>query len=64
VTRELSIVDVVTERDGLPTFELDYRYDDPENPAEVTLYEAAAEERTTTWVTASVEDAISVDSVA
>lgn len=48
-------------RDGLPTFELGYRYDDVSDPAEVTVYEADSEDVTTAWITASVEDAVRLD---
>jgi|AntRauTorcE11898_2_1112593.scaffolds.fasta_scaffold14725_3 hypothetical protein len=61
---DLSVTEVVTETGGLPTFELDYRYDDPADPDEVTIYDTDAEEPTTTWVTVSIEDTVSLDTVA
>jgi len=53
---------LVTETDGLPTYNLDFRYDDPESPDEVTIFDDADD--VTTWITAAVEDTARLDRIA
>ncbi|QCC49791.1 hypothetical protein [Halapricum salinum] len=53
---------LVTETDGLPTYELDFRYDDPEDPDEVTIFDDA--DGVTTWISAAVEDTARLDRIA
>lgn len=48
----------------LPQFGLDYEYDDPVNPSEVTVFEAAAADRTTHWITVDVDGAVDLASIA
>lgn len=51
-------------RDSLPTFDLTFRYDDVENPAELTVFPAAEQEDgTTTWLTIDLEHAVSLETV-
>jgi hypothetical protein len=61
----MSSIDVlVTETDGLPTFELDFRYDDPQDPKEVTVFDGETDDTTTTWISAAVEDTARLDRIA
>jgi len=53
---------LVTETDGLPTYDLDFRYDDPEDPDEVTIFDDAGD--VTTWISAAVEDTARLDRIA
>jgi hypothetical protein len=59
----LSADDIVTETDGLPTFELGYRFDDEDDPSEVTIFDTERGDTTTTWISASVEDAVRLDKI-
>ena len=54
---------IVTETDGLPTFELGYRFDDEDDPSEVTIFDTERGDTTTTWISASVEDAVRLDKI-
>lgn len=47
--------------DDLPSFELRYLLDDGERPTSVTVYAPDALE--TTWITADVDSAVSLDRV-
>lgn len=51
----------VTETDGWPVFDLGFRYDERDDPSEVTVYDTGAEDITTSWITASVEDTVALD---
>lgn len=53
---------LVTATDGLPRYELEFRFDDPADPEEVTVFDDG--DVTTAWITARVEDAASLDEVA
>lgn len=50
--------------DRLPVFALEYEFDDPLDPAEVTIFDASASDRTTHWITVGAEVAIDLDSIA
>jgi hypothetical protein len=45
-----------------PGVALTFAYDDPESPSTVTVYPAAADDRTT-WVSVDVEHAVSLDAM-
>lgn len=50
--------------DEFPTFELTYRYDDVDDPSEITVFPAGETRgQTTTWLTIKREDAVSVEDV-
>lgn len=55
---------LVTETDGLPTFDLEFKYDDHDEPGAVTVFDSDAEEITTAWISAAVDDAVSLDQIA
>lgn len=47
-----------------PEFGLSWRYDDEDDPAEVTVFEGGEIGRTTTeWLTADVDAVVSIDEV-
>lgn len=50
--------------DELPTFELDYGIDDPDDPDEVTIFEPDAESVTTSWLSIDAGHAVSIEDVA
>jgi hypothetical protein len=48
-------------RDDPPEFDLDYRFDDPEDPGEVTVFPAREDaDITTEWITVATGDAVSL----
>lgn len=47
----------------LPCFPLSYRFDDPHEPATVTVYDPAAAELTTSWISADATVAVSLDEI-
>ena len=50
--------------DALPEFELASRYDDEDEPTEVTIFPAGlGEDLATTWLTVDVEHAVPLDQV-
>jgi hypothetical protein len=50
-----------TDRDDPPTFDLDYRFDDRDDPDEVTLFPALEDaDITTEWITVDTTDALPV----
>lgn len=50
--------------DELPTFDLSFRYDDDENPSEITVFpDGAASGQTTSWLSVAIEDAIPVEEI-
>lgn len=50
--------------ESLPTFALTCRYDDVDDPAELTVFPATADdERPTTWLTVDVEHAVPLETV-
>lgn len=51
-------------RDELPTFDVEFRFDDPDDPRKVTLYLDDAEHRTTSWITVTVQHCVPLDEVA
>ena len=51
-------------RDELPRFDLEFRFDDPDDPREVTLYVDDSAHRTTSWITVSAEHCVPLDEVA
>lgn len=57
---EDTIVDAV----ALPTFDLDYGYDDPDDPTSVTVYAPNADDVCTTWITIDVHHAVPLEDVA
>lgn len=48
----------------LPTFELGYGLDDPEDPSEVTVYAPEADALATSWITIDVGHAVPLEEVA
>lgn len=51
-------------RDSLPSFDLTFRYDDVEDPAELTVFPAAErDDGTTAWLTIDLEHAVSLETV-
>ena len=50
--------------DDLPTFELDYGIDDPDEPGEVTIFAPEAEHVTTCWLSIDARHAVSIEDVA
>lgn len=47
-----------------PTFDLTFRYDDPANPTEVTVFPAAEDDdRTTAWLTIDAAHAVPFEAV-
>lgn len=52
------------EKDELPAFELDYGFDDPDDPGEVTIYAPDAETVTTSWISIEARRAVSLEDVA
>jgi hypothetical protein len=56
-----SKTDSPTDRDDPPTFDLDYRFDDREDPDEVTVFPAREDaDVTTEWITVDTTDALPV----
>ena len=47
--------------DELPSFELDYGFDDPDEPTEVTIFAPDAELVTTTWLSMDANFAVSIE---
>lgn len=43
---------------GSPSFELTFAYDDPDDPATVTVYPEETEARATTWISVDVDHAV------
>jgi hypothetical protein len=60
----MSVDNLVTETDGLPTFDLRYRYDDEADPETVTVYDTETSDVTTNWISAAVDDTVSLDEIA
>jgi hypothetical protein len=53
--------DSPADRHDPPTFNLEYRFDDPENPEEVTVFPLCADaDITTEWITVGTTDALPV----
>ena len=50
--------------DELPTFDLDFGFDDPDEPGEVTIFAPDSGAITTTWLSIDVRFAVSLDDVA
>lgn len=51
-------------RGSLPTFDLTFRYDDVQNPAELTVFPAGErDDGTTAWLTIDVEHAVPLETV-
>lgn len=48
---------------AMPTFELECRYDDPADPAELTVYAPETERLATEWVTVNRSAAVSLERV-
>lgn len=50
--------------DAPPEFELEYRYDDAEDPTEVTVFPgSASDDVTTKWITIAESDALRIEDV-
>lgn len=60
----IGVDDLVTSTDGWPTFELECRDDDETDPAEVTIYDARQGDLTTSWISAPLDDAVSLEQTA
>jgi len=61
----MSVTDPTTDspanRDDPPEFDLDYRFDDREDPGEVTVFPARDDaDITTEWITADASDALPI----
>jgi hypothetical protein len=53
--------DPSADRDDLPRFDLEYRFDDREDPEEVTVFPLRADaDITTEWITVDATDALPV----
>jgi hypothetical protein len=52
-----------TDHDAWPTFELDYLYDDADDPTEVTVFVDATDALATSWLTVGVETAVPLEEV-
>jgi hypothetical protein len=50
--------------DDLPSFELDYGFDDPDHPTEVTIFAPDAESVTTSWLSIDAAHAVSIEDLA
>ena len=48
-------------RDAYPTFDLTFRYDDVEDPVELTVFPEPSADRTTAWLTVDVDHAVPLD---
>lgn len=48
------------DRDALPEFELEYLYDDPEDPSKVTVFPTESDSPETEWVLTDYETAVSL----
>lgn len=57
---EEAVVDAAT----LPTFDLDYGLDDPDDPTAVTVFDPGAEDASTTWLTMDRRHAVPLEDVA
>ena len=51
-------IETGTTLDDLPTYALDYEFDDPVEPTTVTVYEPGPEHVTTHWMTADLASAV------
>lgn len=49
--------------DELPTFELDFGFDDPDDPEELTIF-APGERVTTRWISVDARHAVPIEAVA
>ena len=49
---------------SLPTFDLDYGFDDPDDPKWVTVFAPAAEDVATAWLTIDADHAVALEDVA
>lgn len=56
--------DTILDKDELPTFGLDCRYDDPVDPNEVTVFAPEVGDITSAWITAAAGHTIPLDHVA
>lgn len=46
----------------LPTFELEYSYDDPEDPSQITVFpESIKYDLSTNWITIDKDSAVSIE---
>lgn len=59
-----STEDVVVDAAALPTFDLDYGMDDPDEPTSVTVFDPDAEDASTTWLTMDRRHAVPLEDVA
>lgn len=50
--------------ESLPRFEFDHAVDDPQAPAEVTIYDPLADDPTTHWLSVDVGSAVDLADVA
>lgn len=48
----------VSGKDDLPEFDLEYYYDDPDDPEEVTVFHPNSADMTTTWITANIDHTV------
>lgn len=48
----------------LPTFDLAYGVDDPDEPTTVTVYDPEAEDRSTAWISVDAAHAVPLEYVA
>lgn len=51
-------------RAGLPRFDLEYAFDSPHDPRQVTVFTAEADSLTTAWISADVDTAVPLEQVA
>ena len=50
-------------RSSFPTFELEYLFDDADDPAEVTVFSPDGEDVTTHWITIDIDAAVPIEAV-
>lgn len=56
--------DATDDRDSPPEFDLKYRFDDADNPAEVTVFPAKdCADVTTEWITIAESDALTIEDI-
>lgn len=54
----------LTGLEDLPEFDLTYQFDDATDPSEVTVFpDAETPDRTTAWITADAESAVSIEEI-
>ena len=55
-SREPTVVDLAEVHTTFPQFDLEYLFDDDENPSEVTIFSDDVDQLSTAWITADRAD--------